>query len=138
MHTNPRPSIRQRGAPSFISLLLVILTGAIATTVAVSVLYVGISGSRDALVLQQAGNAKLFATACVENALESIRQSTAYLGNGNLAIGSGSCTYAVTDLGGESRHIVATGTIGTVVRRLTVVVGAINPVILISSWQESS
>ncbi len=123
--------------PAFVSLLVVILTGAIGVAIVVSVLGLGIGAARDGLAGEQSGKAKELAVACVEHALEYVRSSTAYLGNDNLSLGSGSCTYAVTDLGGESRQVIATGTVGTVVRKLTVVIAAINPTIIISSWQET-
>lgn len=124
-------------SPGFVSLLAVSLVGMIGISVVVAVLVFGLNSSRDSFAMEQAGKAKELAIACVENALESIRASTAYLGNGNLTLASGTCTYAVTDLGGESRQILSTGTSGMVVRKLTVIIAAINPTILISSWQET-
>ncbi len=106
-------------------------------SIVVAVLVFGINTSRDSFALEQAGKAKELAIACVENSLESIRASTAYLGSANLTLSSGTCTATVSDLGGESRQIVSTGTVGTVVRRLTVVIAAINPQVIISSWQET-
>jgi hypothetical protein len=123
--------------PGFISLLVVALMGAIGVSVVVAVLVLGLNAARDSFALERAGQAKELAIACVENSLESIRASTAYLGTANLTLASGTCTATVTDLGGESRQIVSTGTVGTVVRRLTVVIAAINPNVLISSWQET-
>lgn len=126
-----------RQPPGFISLLVVTLVGAIGVSVVVAVLVFGLNTSRDSFAVEQTGKAKELATACVENSLELIRATSTYTGTSNLSLGSGTCTATVTDLGGESRQIVSSGTVGTIVHRLTVITAGINPEILISSWQDT-
>lgn len=127
----------QKREPGFISLLVVMLVGVMGVSIVVGVLVFGLNSARDSFAIEQVGKAKQAAIACVEDALELIRASTTYVGTNNLTLATGTCSATTTDLGSESRQIVSTGTVGTIVHRLTVVVAAINPDILISSWQDT-
>lgn len=123
----------QRG---FITLLSVLVVGAVGVAIAVSVLLLGIGSSRSSFALQQSSQAKALAGACADEALQQIRDSTPFTGTGNLTIGQGNCTYTVTTQGGQNRTITASGTVGTIVRKVTVIISAINPQITVTSWQE--
>ncbi len=121
----------------FVALLAVLISGAVAVAIGVSLIMLGIGASRTSLAVEQSGQAKALANDCAEEALQKIRESTTFSGNGNLSIGGGTCTYAVTAGSGQTRLISATGTNGSIMRKVTISITQINPTITISSWQET-
>jgi len=120
----------------YIALITVLITGAIGVAIATSLLLLGLGSSRTSFALEQSNQAKALANACAEEALQQIRDSTAFTGTGNLTLGQGSCAYTVTNDGGENRTVTASGTVGTVVRKIKIIVNTINPAINLTSWQE--
>lgn len=119
----------------YVTLLSVLVVGAIGTAVVTTLLLLGLSSSRTSFSYEQQEQAQGLADACTEDALQEIRDNTSYVGSGGFSAGQGSCTFTVTSQGGENRTIEATGTVDTVVRKVEVVISAINPTITISSWQ---
>ena len=122
----------------YITLISVLVVGAVGTTIALSLLLLGNGASRTSFALQQSAQAKGLAKACAEEALEQIRESTLFAGSGNLTFGQDTCTYTVTNIGGVSRTVTASSTVGTIVRKVSISITAINPLILFSLWQEVS
>lgn len=120
----------------YIALISVLVVGAVATAIAVSILLLGLNFSRSGFSLESSQTAKAYANACAESALQQIRNTSAYTGSGGLSFVYGTCTYTVTNTGGNTRKIIVSGTVGTVVRRVQISISAINPLIVVSSWQE--
>lgn len=120
----------------FITLLSVLVVGSVGVAIAVSLLLLGLGQARTSFAVIQMGQARGLTDACAEEALEHIRESTSFTGAGNLSLGNGSCGYTVTSQGGENRTIQATSTVGSVVRKVNIVITDINPLITISTWQE--
>ena len=119
----------------FVTLISVLILGAVGMAVVVSLMLLGIDSSRTSLVLEQSLQARGLADACTETALQQIRTNNAFTGTATLTFGTGSCTYTVTNPGGTSRNIVVSGTVGTIIRRISVNLSAVSPV-TISLWQE--
>jgi len=122
--------------PGYITLISTLIVGAVGLSIVTAVILLGLSSSRTSFALQQSIQAKAAANACVESALEEIRLSTPFAGTGNLTFPDGSCTYAVTSTGGQGRTITGIGTVGTVTRKVRVIISAINPLINVTSWKE--
>lgn len=122
----------------FVALISVIIIGAAAVSVAVSLLLLGLGSSKTSFALEQSNQAKSLANACAEQALEIIRENPPYSGTGGLALSYGTCAYTVIDSGGQNRTINAGGTAGSIIRKVKVSVSQITPVINISSWQETA
>ena len=120
----------------FITLISVLIVGAVGTAVAISLILLGLGSSRTSFAVEQSNQAKALANACAEKALQQIRDSTPYTGSGNLSLGQGDCSYTVTSQGGQNRIIAASGIVGTIIRKVEVIIDTINPVIEIVSWQE--
>jgi hypothetical protein len=120
----------------YIALLSVIIVGAIAVTIAVTFTLLGVGLSATSFAQEQASQARGLANACLEEGLQQIRTLTTYTGSGNLSIGQGSCTYTVTNLGGSNRLVIASSTVGTIIRKVQTNVTAISPDIITSSWVE--
>lgn len=122
----------------YITLISLLVTGAIGTALAVSLLLLGIGTSRTSFAMTLSNQAKALANACAEAALQRIKDSITFSGTDTLSMGGGACTYTVADLGGESRLVTVRGEIGGVIRKVTISLDRIRPQINITSWQETA
>ena len=120
----------------FVSLIAVIIVGAVGLSVAVFLLLNGIDSMRASFAGEQSSQARALADACAEHALGLIREQTSYTGTDGLTLGGGTCTYIVTSQGGQNRTITSTGTVAAMIRKVRIVIDAITPDITIASWQE--
>ncbi len=120
----------------FITLLSLLIAGAIGLAIAVSVILLGVDYSRSSRVSEESTLSKSLANTCAEEALERIRENQSYSGSGGINLGRGSCTYQVLDLGDQNRQINATGDVSGSTRKVKVIISQINPKIRTSSWQE--
>lgn len=123
-------------ANGYILLISVIIVGAIATSVAVALLFLSAADSKNAISHQQSEQAKATANACAEEALEQIRTDKNFTGTNSIALNNGLCTYTIANTGGQTRSIISSSTVSNVTRRLSVSVTAINPIIIMA-WQET-
>mgnify|MGYP001563863367 FL=1 len=129
-------SLINKSSHGFITLISVLVVGAVGVAITLSMILLGLGSSRTSFALEQSNQAKALANACAEEAMQQIRDSTPFTGSGNLTLGQGTCSYTVTNTGGQNRTITSTGTVGTIVRKSTVIINQINPSILVTSWQE--
>jgi hypothetical protein len=120
----------------FITLLSVLLIGAVGFSIGAALLWFGVGSGKTSLASSQGAEARALANACAEEALEQIRGNTDFAGQGNHLLGNGACTYTVINQGGENRQINATGTVGTLTRKVKVILDTITQQIHITSWQE--
>lgn len=132
---SPPPLMFARKPKAFITLISVLILGAVGVAIASSLLLLGIGTSRSAFATEQSVQAKALANACTETALNTIRATPAFTGTLPLTLDAGTCSATVTNTGGTTRLVVASGTVDTVVRRVSVVVATVAPVTL-TSWQE--
>lgn len=128
--------LNRKKQSGYITLLSILVVGAVGVSISVSLLLLGLGNSRTGLSLQQMYQAKALADACAEEALIEVQSSVSFAGSGSLAIGRGTCSYSVTNQGGQNRTVTAMGTIGTIVRKTEVVLSKITPNIAVASWQE--
>lgn len=128
-----KTSGRQGG---YIALITVLIAGAAAIAIALAMLVSGTDNQRSALITQQSAAARNLARSCSEEALQQGRDNPAYTGTGNLGLGGGTCTYTVTNNGGSSRIIDASGVAGDVVRKIKIYATITTSSISITSWQE--
>lgn len=122
----------------FITLVSVLLVGAVGLSIALSTVLLGVGASRTNFAIEQSGKAKALANACAEEALEKIRESTPFTGSGNLSLGGGTCSYTVTSTGDTTRSVASSGTIGTITRKVNITVTQINPEIIVNPWVEAA
>lgn len=120
----------------YITLLSVLVVGAVGMAIASSLLLLGLASSRTSFALEQSAQAHALAESCVEEALQQLRDSSLFAGTNTLTIGGRICEYTVTNLGGTGALITASGTVGVVVRKAELNVDALNPNIHVTSWQE--
>lgn len=120
----------------FITLMSVLIVSAVGLSISISLILLGLGASRSSFALEQSKQAQSLAILCAEEGLQQIRNSTPFAGTGNLTVGLGTCTYTVINLTGQNRTITASGTIGTIIRKIAISIDQINPQINITSWQE--
>jgi len=123
-------------AGGYVALLSVLVVGAIGLSIAVTLLVLGVGSARTSFSEEQANQARGLADACAEDALQEIRDSTTFTGSGGFSLGQGTCSYTVTNTGGQARNIEASGTVDNVTRKVEIDIDQINPTINITSWQE--
>ena len=104
----------------YVVLLSVVLLGAIGLTVAISLILLGLGGSRTGFSEQQSLEARALADSCAETALDSLRQDSGFAGNQTLTIGNGNCTINAVQFDGTVYTIQSFGVVGNVTRRLLV------------------
>ncbi len=120
----------------FATLLSVLLVGAVASAIAVSLLLGGVSSAKSGIVITNSIQARALATACVEQSLQSLHDNLSYSGTIALTLGEGTCSATLVVGGGSLRTITSTGTVGAVVQKMTIQTSALNPKIILSSWQD--
>ena len=120
----------------FITLISVLVVGALGVAISVSLLLLGLNSSRTSFAYEQSNQTKALANACAEEGLQQIRDSTSFTGTGSLTLVQGTCSYTVTSQGGSNRTITSTGTVGTIIRKVKIIISGINPTITATSWQE--
>ncbi|MEX0917611.1 MAG: hypothetical protein WDZ93_00465 [Candidatus Paceibacterota bacterium] len=134
-HTKVMQNSRSRNG-GYVTLLSVLVVGAVGVTIATSLLLLGLGASRSSFAVEQSDQAKALANACAEEAMQQIRDSMPFTGSNDLSLGQGDCSYTVTSQGGQDRTVTATGEVGTVVRKVKIIIDQINPTIQVVSWQE--
>jgi len=117
-------------------LFAVIVVGAVSLVIMTSLSFVSFGSVQSAGINYKSNQANALANACAESALQEVRSSDTYTGSNNITLGSGTCSFTVTNSGGDIREIRATGSVGDVIRKVKVQTSALNPLIIISSWQE--
>ena len=121
----------------FITLISVLIVGAIGVAIATSLLILGLGGSRSSFALVQSNQAKSLANACAEEALEKLRESVYYTGNATINFSIGSCQIqTIGGTGNTNRTLQTVGTVGTIQRKIKIVISSIHPVPVLTSWQE--
>lgn len=121
----------------FITLISVLVVGAVGVAITLSVILLGLGSSRTSFALEQSNQAKALANACAEEALQQIKDSTPFTSTGtSLTLGQGTCTYTVTNDGAQNRTITAIGTVGMIIRKSKILISQISPSITVTSWQE--
>ena len=120
----------------YITLISVITLGAIGLSVVLFLLLAGANSSKSIILLEKSARAKSLVNACSEEALQQIRDLTAFAGSGTLSLGMASCEYLVVSLVGQNRVIYSSSTVGGVIRKARVTIDTINPEINITSWEE--
>ncbi|MDO8482877.1 MAG: hypothetical protein Q7S86_03605 [bacterium] len=131
--SKPRTHLENGG---FITLVSVLVVSAVGLSIALSLLLLGLGSSRTGFALYQSAQARGLANACAEESLRLVKNSLLVLGTSTLTLPGGTCTYVITNTGGQNRAIATSGTVGTVIRKVNMSISQITPFIIITSWQE--
>lgn len=125
-----------RHVRGFISLLSVIIFGAVGVAIVTTLILLGTGSSQMGLISQQSMQAAGLADACAELALQQVKYSLLASGTTTLSFSTGSCSYGIANLGGQSRDVTAVGTVSSVTRGVAIILDQITPTIHIVSWQD--
>jgi len=128
----------------YITLITVIAVGVIGASVAILLLFSGVSSGKTSLVVQQSAQAKAVADGCAELALAAIQANITLTTpiTVNFTIDSTSksvCSYTIT--GVSPNYVIdTTGTVDgsgkNIVRKETITLNRVGPTLNIYSWQE--
>lgn len=129
---------RKPAPRGYVLLAAMLVIGAVGTTVATSLVLMGVSALQSGGAIADSVEAKALANACAERALQEIWSSSSFATTATLPLGNGTCTYTVTNTGGENRTITVSGTKGTVTRRATLLVNEVTTSVGVTSWGESA
>lgn len=127
---------KQKARKGYIALVSVILMSALGLGIMLSVIASGVDASKTDFSLQQSGATRSIASSCAEEALQRIVETGTTSSNGNLTVGSGTCSYLITSTGGQNITIQSTGVLGSVTSKIKVVVATTTPAMSLSSWEE--
>lgn len=133
---NAQATQHTSGNGGYVTLISVIVVGAVGVAAVTALLTWGLSASRSSFSFNQSAMAQGAADACAEEALQEIREAPSFTGSGSLSLAQASCTFSVADEGGQRRRILSQGTAGQAVRKVIVLVDVITPAIGVSSWKE--
>lgn len=126
----------QKSNHGYITLFSILIISAIAASLALTLVLIGIGSAKTGLTFGQARQSEQLATACAEEAMEKIRTDANFTGADTLNYSSGTCTYTVTNGGGQNRTIDASGIAGEALRRVKVQLTSVTPNLVVSSWQD--
>src|SRR5512133_3009290 len=110
----------------FAALFIVILLGSVITGLAIWTATSGLWSIRASIDQRSSIRAGALANACMESALEMMREQNGYVGSGSLTIAGNSCQYAVANAGGDVRTISATASVDLVTRTILATTNAFN------------
>ena len=109
---------RQNSQSGFVLLITCIVLLAIGTSVAASLLVVGVWESKSVLSFEAGTAARAHADACLEIALGKLRLDESYEGAETVDFSPGSCTRGAVSLNESTYTISSTGEISNAVRRV--------------------
>lgn len=114
------------------TLLAVLITGAVALAVATTLLTSGVTNSQIITAYNGGVIARGYARTCAEAAMYEIHENSLFTGSGTDA----GCTYTVTSQGVNSYRIDVTATSGEVTKAITIFATISGANMVVSSWRE--
>ncbi|MFZ4631709.1 MAG: hypothetical protein ACOYL8_00705 [Patescibacteria group bacterium] len=127
---------KSREEKGYITLISVIIIGAVIFSIVLFMLTSGIDATKSSLIYTNSFRAKFLADACAEEALQQVRDNTSFTGSNTITLSGGTCFYSVTNTGASTRTIDATSTILSDTKKVRIFISAISPKIIISSWSD--
>lgn len=123
--------------PGYVFLISVLIIGAIAVEMAVSLILLGLAAGQSGLALSQSAQAFEYAQTCAERALRELRSDLSFDGGMHVAFTDGSCSLRHTGGSGNGDRILCIeGRSGNAVRRMEIEIVRVYPRVTISSWKE--
>lgn len=103
------------------ALVVVVVVGMVALTVALSTALLGVRELEIATTADRGHEAKAFTDGCLDVALLALRHNPAQ-GSYEFTNSTGRCIITITDLGGNNRRVVARGAVGENEQALTTLI----------------
>lgn len=120
----------------FAVLIGVLIVGAFGVAVALYLVLSGLYSYQNSFLLEQSVRAKNLANACAESALNHIQLCSIISGQGSVVIDGNTCNYEIIVNPDQSRTVQSSATVGSVVRKVKVVVSQIDQHVIVDSWQD--
>ena len=121
----------------FSTLVSIIIVGAVALSISVSLLSSTVDVSSKIKSNQDLFYARTLADSCAEQGLEKLRVNSSYAGLETLTYTYGSCQIlAPGGTGNTNRTIQTIGTSGSSTRKVTVSISVVSPQMNITAWDE--
>ena len=125
---------RKRG---FITLMSVIVIGAVGTSVALTLLLLGTDSLRSTQNLFESAKTKSYVDACAEKALLSIRKNINYTRNKTTTYPDGSCVILpIEGSGSQTPTVKVESTVSGTKRRAKISVKQVSPQLKLNYWKE--
>jgi len=125
---------RKRG---FITLMSVIVIGAVGTSVALTLLLLGTDSLRSTQNLFDSAKSRSYVDGCAEKALQTLRNNINYAGGETLDFPDGSCTILpIIGSGTQSPTIRSESAVAGTKRRAEVSVKQVSPQLKLNYWKE--
>ncbi len=118
----------------FISLISVLIVGAVGLTITISLISQGISSSKISFSLEKYKKAMTLAEICVEEGLLRVRNDKGFLGEESFSFDEGNCSYEIKENEEDELYVYAVGESGFIKKRLKVTINETEPRVIISSW----
>ncbi len=131
-------SANQKNNSGFAVLIGVLIVGAFGLSVALYLILSGLYSYQNSYLLEQSAQAKTLADACVESALNHIQLCSISVGAGSVQIDGQICNYEIIINSEQGRTVQSTAIVGSVIKKVKVVVSQIDPLAVVDSWQEVS
>ncbi|MCW1930557.1 MAG: hypothetical protein KIH62_004570 [Candidatus Kerfeldbacteria bacterium] len=120
----------------YILLISVLVTGALASSIAVALLTLSSSVLQTAQVQQEVSQARALNDACVEEAIIQLERDTAYSGGTTLTLTNGSCVVVSVEGSGDVNRVVnVESTVGRTTQRVSATLSSVGHPSVVSSWQ---
>lgn len=127
-----RDNMKHNSKNGFITLISVLLLGAVGLAITVSLLLLGLSSSRTSFSLEQGTETSGIADTCAEDALERLRKNPSFTGTVSFPLYDGTCSYTISGAG----LVQVTGTKDDFVRRIEITVTQTTPSVVVGAWEE--
>lgn len=120
----------------YVALITVLIVGAVGLSIAVSMLLLSIGSSKTSYSVELSAQSRTIADSCASESLERIRKNPDFIGTKNLNTDYGNCSYLVIDNGGGNRTIQIVSVANNVVKKILIILDAVEPQPNMVSYQE--
>lgn len=110
--------------------------GAITTTIALSLLFIGIEENRSSLSMAHSMAARESALACTEHALVHIVQTANVDESGSMPVGENTCSYQIVASGVDQGRVESQSEVGAVVHKVKVEYTIVSSTLSVHSWAD--
>jgi len=121
----------------YVALISVLITSALTLAIVIGASMRSIGGGQAGVLLHNTQQARALVDMCVDQALFYLQEDLEYQGNDDIIVSEGSCHIGVIQGSGNTdRIILVDSNVHGSVKKVSVHVSLVTPVIHISSWRE--
>lgn len=132
------PAYARKNEKGYILLYAVIIFAAVILAISIYSADLATFSTKAFISARKSKQARYLADTCAETALQKIWDDNNFVGSDNISLYGGECDYQVTNTGGDTREIRASGEINNIIRKVKVSVLIAGGQVGIVSWKEVS